>query len=226
MARITIAGGHGQVALLLTDRLAERGDEVVGLIRSLPQSADLRAHGATPAVLDLEKASTEDLAIAITGSDAVVFAAGAGPGSGADRKETVDLGGAVLLRRAAERAGVDRYVMVSAMGTDDPPQGDDVFSVYLRAKARADRDLAASELDWTIVRPGRLTDQPATGRVELGREVPRGEVPRADVAAVLAAVLADENTVGRVIEVVGGDRPVRDALGDLDEATRRKPGDV
>lgn len=224
MARITIAGGHGQVALLLSRLLADRGDEVLGLIRSLSQSADLRAHGATPAVLDLEKASVEDLSIAITGSDAVVFAAGAGPGSGPERKETVDLGAAVLLRQAAERAGVDRYVMLSAMGTDDPPDGDDVFSVYLRAKAAADHDLADSDLAWTIIRPGRLTDEPPTGRVEAGRHVPGGEVPRADVAAVLAAVLGDDDTAGRVIEVVGGERPIEAALSALGNDTLLPPG--
>lgn len=224
MARISIAGGHGQVALLLTELLTDRGDEVVGMIRSVAQSADLRTHGATPAVLDLEKVEVEEVAAAITGSDAVVFAAGAGPGSGAERKETVDYGGAVLLRRAAEQAGVGRYVMVSAMGTDDPPDGDDVFSAYLRAKARADRDLAASDLDWMIVRPGRLTDEPPTGRVTVDRRVPRGEVPRADVAAVLAAVLADQGMSGRVLEVVGGQQPIEAALVGLGEETLRPPG--
>ena len=219
MARITIAGGHGQVALLLTDRLTARDDEVVGLIRDADQSDDLRERGATPVVLDLEDADAGELAEAVAGSDAVVFAAGAGPGSGAARKETVDLGAAVKLRRAAEAAGVDRYVMVSAMGTDDPPAGDDVFSVYLRAKARADRDLAESDLGWTIVRPGRLTDDPPTGRVAVARHVDRGAVPRADVAAVLAAALDDDGTVGRVFEVVSGDTPVEEALADLDTAT-------
>lgn len=225
MARVTIAGGHGQVALLLSRELADRGDEVVGLIRDLAQSADLRDHGATPAVLDLEEATTEELATVITGSDAVVFAAGAGPGSGAARKETVDYGAAVKLVIAAERAGVDRYVMVSAMGTDDPPDDDDVFSVYLRAKARADRRLAESDLAWTIVRPGRLTDEPPTGGVLVGRHVPSGKVPRADVAAVLAACLANEGTAGRVFEVVGGDQPVEDAINSLDDATRPSPAE-
>lgn len=224
MARVTIAGGHGQVALLLSERLAARGDEVVGLIRDLSQSADLRDHGATPAVLDLEEATVEELATVITGSNAVVFAAGAGPGSGAARKETVDYGAAAKLVAAAERAGVDRFVMVSAMGTDEPPVDDDVFSVYLRAKARADRRLADSDLDWTIVRPGRLTDDPPTGNVELGRHVPRGEVPRADVAAVLAASLDDDQTVGRVFEVVSGVAPLGDAFSTLDDATRTPPG--
>lgn len=224
MARITIAGGHGQVALLLSQQLAGRGDEVVGLIRDTAQSADVRAHGATPAVLDLEETTTEDLATAIAGSDAVVFAAGAGSGSGAARKETVDYGAAVKLVAAAERADVDRYLMISAMGTDDPPDDDGVFSAYLRAKARADRRLAASDLDWTIVRPGRLTDDPPTGHVEVGRHVPRGEVPRADVAAVLAASIANDDTVGRVFELVTGAHPIDEALHTLDDATRTPPG--
>ncbi len=219
MARITIAGGHGQIALLLGERLTARGDEVVGLIRKEEQADDLRERGIEPALLDLEAADVDGYAAAIAGSDAVVFAAGAGPGSGAARKETVDFGAAVKLRRAAEQAGVQRYVMVSAMGTDDPPADDDVFSVYLRAKARADADLADSDLAWTIVRPGRLTDDEATGRVAAARHVERGEVPRADVAAVLAASLADEHTIGRVFEVVAGDEPVEDALSTLDDAS-------
>lgn len=223
MTRVTIAGGHGQVALLLSQQLADRGDEVVGLIRDLSQSADLREHGATPAVVDLEEVTTDDLATAIAGSDAVVFAAGAGPGSGAARKETVDYGAAAKLVVAAERAAVDRYVMVSAMGTDDPPDDDDVFSAYLRAKARADRQLADSDLDWTIVRPGRLTDDPPTGHVEVGRHVPRGEVPRTDVAAVLAASIANDDTVGRVFELVSGDQPIDEALRTLEDATRTPP---
>lgn len=219
MARITIAGGHGQIALLLSELLRERGDEVVGLIRDPAQEADLREHGAEPAVLDLETADVEQLASVVRGSDAVVFAAGAGPGSGAARKETVDYGAAVLLRRAVEAVGIRRYVMVSAMGTDDPPPGDDVFSVYLRAKARADRDLAASGLEWTIVRPGRLTDDPPTGTVRAARHVERGAVPRADVAAVLAAVLADPATIGRVFELVTGPDPVSAAVAGLDADT-------
>lgn len=225
MARIVIAGGHGQIALLLSELLHDRGDDPVGIIRSAAQTGDLREHGAESLLLDLEQADVEELAEEIDGCDAVVFAAGAGPGSGAARKETVDYGAAVLLRDAALAAGIDRYVMLSAMGTDDPPQDDDdVFAVYLRAKARADREVAASDLDWTIVRPGGLTDDDGTGKVELGRDVGRGEVPREDVAAVLAAVLGDDDTIGRVIEVVSGDTPVDEAIADLEDATTRPPG--
>jgi uncharacterized protein YbjT (DUF2867 family) len=209
---IAIAGGHGQIARLTTRRLAERGDHIRGLIRDAAQADDLRGDGAEPVVLDLEDATSNDIAAAIDGADAVSFAAGAGPGSGAPRKETVDYGAAVKLIDAARSVGIDRYVMVSAMGTDDPPDGDDVFSVYLRAKSRADGALMASGLRWTIVRPGRLTDEDGTGEVELARHVERGEIPRDDVAAVLVAVLDDPRTIGHVFEVVGGDRPIAEAL--------------
>ncbi|HEX2027875.1 MAG TPA: NAD(P)H-binding protein [Nitriliruptorales bacterium] len=214
---VAIAGGHGQVARRLTRMLAARDDRVLGIIRKSEQAGDLRDVGAEPVLLDLEDVTVEGLAQAIAGAAAVVFAAGAGPGSGAARKETVDYGAAVKLIGAARQVGVDRYVMVSAMGTDDPPQGDEVFAVYLRAKARADEELQASGLRWTIVRPGRLTNDPGTGRVSLARHVDRAAIPREDVAAVLAAVLADDRTVDHVFEVVSGDTPI-------DEAIRRATG--
>ena len=215
--RIVIAGGHGQIARLLARRLTtdDSSTEVVGLIRKPDQSDDLVADGAIPHVLDLEMASRDELTAAVDGADAVVFAAGAGPGSGAGRKETVDFAAAVNLRDAARAADVPRYVMVSAMGTDDPPHDDDVFSVYLRAKARADMAVMESDLAWTIVRPGRLTDDEATGEVSLARHVSRGPIPRADVAAVLAAVLNRPATAGHVFEVVSGDTPIATAIDDL-----------
>lgn len=209
---VAVAGGHGQIALLLSEMLADRGDATRGIIRSADQQEDLRAVGSEPVVLDLEEAEPSELAEAIAGCDAAVFAAGAGPGSGVERKETVDYGAAVKLIASCQEAGVSRYVMISAMGTDDPPAGDDVFSVYLRAKARADQALMSSGLDWTIIRPGRLTDEEGTGGVELARHVDRGEVPRADVAAVVAATLADPRTSGHVFEVVGGGEEIEAAL--------------
>lgn len=210
-----IAGGHGQIALLLTERLSDRGDTVRGLIRDAGQQDDVRAAGGEPAVFDLERDDVDDLVPLLEDADAVVFAAGAGPGSGPERKETVDYGGAVLLVEAAARAGVPRYVIVSSMGAGDPPDDDDVFSVYLRAKARADEAVMASDLDWTVVRPGRLTDDEPVGAVRLDRRVERGEIPRADVAAVLAHVLHDDRTVGHVFEVVGGDTPIDEAIDAL-----------
>jgi uncharacterized protein YbjT (DUF2867 family) len=155
------------------------------------------------------------VADAIAGADAVVFAAGAGPGSGSARKETMDYGGAALLIEAAKAAGVPRYVMISAMGAADPPAGDDTFMVYLRAKARADDELRASGLEWTVVRPGGLTDEPGTGLVRIAERLPRGQVPRADVAAVLLAVLDDEATAGKSFDVISGGDAIADALRSL-----------
>ncbi len=218
---IAIAGAHGQVARHMNRLLAGRGDRVRGLIRKPDQADDLRSDGAEPLVIDLEDRAVDDYVEAIRGADAVVFAAGAGPGSGAPRKETVDYGAAAKLLQAARAAGVRRYVMISALGTDDPPEGDEVFSVYLRAKARADRELMASGLAWTIVRPGRLTDDPATGRVALARHVERGAIPRADVAAVAVATLDRDGTIGRVFEVVGGDTPIAEALSALERQPDR-----
>lgn len=214
--RVVVAGGHGQIALLFGEQ-ASGAHEVVGLIRDPAQTADLEAAGLQPEVIDLEQAPVEEVAAVCEEAGAIVFAAGAGPGSGAERKETVDYGAAVKCLEAAWSTGVRRFLMVSAMGTDDPPTDDSVFSVYLRAKARADTALMDSDLDWTVVRPGRLTDDPGTGRVHLARHVPRGEISRSDVAAVLRGCLEDNRTVGQVFEVVGGDTPISEAIAALGE---------
>jgi uncharacterized protein YbjT (DUF2867 family) len=213
--RVAIAGGHGQIALRLAKLLSQGGDEAVALIRNPDHADDVRQAGADPVVVDLEHASEDEVAQAIAGSDAVVFAAGAGPGSGAPRKETMDYGGAVKLITAAKQAGVGRYVIVSSMGANPDAPGDDVFSVYLRAKGRADDAVRASGLDATVVRPGGLTNDPGTGRVRLGESVPRGQVPRDDVAAVLAAVLDSPNTIGRTVDLIGGDTPVAEAVAGI-----------
>lgn len=211
---VAIAGGHGKIGLLLGKLLVERGDAVFGLIRDLAQEDDLRAVGVEPVICDLE--GDHDVAEAVSGAEAVVFAAGAGPGSGAERKRTMDLGGALKLIDAAKAEGVDRYVMVSAMGAADPPaEGGEVYGEYLRAKAEADRALAASGLAYTIVRPGRLTDAEPTGLVRVGERLERGEIPRADVAAVLAAVLETSSAIGKTFDVVFGERPVAQAVSGL-----------
>jgi uncharacterized protein YbjT (DUF2867 family) len=213
--RVVIAGAHGKIARALGRRLVADGHEAVGLVRDPGHLTDLAADGTHGVVCDLEAAETSEVADHLQGADALVFAAGAGPGSGAARKETVDYGAAVRCLSAAQVADVPRYVMVSSMGTDDPPQDDAVFSIYLRAKARADRAVMDSDRQWTIVRPGRLTDDPATGTVTLARHVGRAEVAREDVAAVLVAVLDTPATIGHVLEVVGGDTPIPDALASL-----------
>ena len=213
--RVVIAGGHGQVALLLEKALADRGDTPVGIVRNPDHVGDVEATGAEAVVLDLESADVSALADVVKGADAVVFAAGGGPNSGAERKETVDKGAAVLLADAAEHAGVRRYLMVSSMGTEKAdPTSDDVFQVYLRAKKAADDDLRGRDLDWTVVRPGRLTDSPGTGRVQVG-VLPRGEIPRADVAAVLAAALDIDATIRTTFDLLAGHQTVEAALAGL-----------
>ncbi|MFH8684562.1 NAD(P)H-binding protein [Streptomyces lydicus] len=213
--RIVIAGGHGQIALRLERLLARRGDEVAGIIRRPEQAGDLLAAGAEPVVCDLESASVEDVARHMEGADAAVFAAGAGPGSGDARKETVDRGAAVLFADAAEATGVRRFLVVSSMGADrEPPEGTDpVFAAYLRAKGAADADVRArAGLDWTILRPGRLVNDPGTGLITLADATGRGAVSRDDVAATLVALLDEPGTVGRTLELIGGDVPVEDAV--------------
>jgi uncharacterized protein YbjT (DUF2867 family) len=216
---VVIAGGHGKIALHLERLLSDRGDTVAGLIRNPDHAADLEANGARALVVDLEHAGVDEVAGHLRGADAVVFAAGAGPGSGAERKDTVDRAAAVLLADAAIVAGVRRYVMVSAMGADEAPEGDGddaVFSAYLRAKAAADRDvLGRRELAATIVRPGLLTDEPATGQVKVAAKTGRGSIARSDVAAVLAAVVDDDGTAGVTFEVIGGETPIAVAVASL-----------
>jgi uncharacterized protein YbjT (DUF2867 family) len=212
---VAIAGGHGKVALNLSGLLTARGDRVRGIIRNPDHAAEVAAAGAEPVLLDLEDTTVARLADAIRGADAVVFSAGAGSGSGAERKWTIDYGGAVALIEAARLASVERYLMVSAMGATNPPDGEDVFSIYLQAKAKADQELMASGLAWTIVRPGGLTDDPPTGLVNLGPEVPRGSVPRSDVAAVLVAALDETRTAGHTFEVTSGDTPIEKAITQL-----------
>lgn len=214
--RVVIAGGHGQIALLLERRLSERGDQPVGIVRNPDHVADLEEQGATAVVLDLERASADELAAELHGADAVVFAAGGGPSSGAARKETVDKGAAILLADAAERAGVRRYLMVSSMGTDRAdPGSDDVFQVYLRAKAAADENLRARDLDWTIVQPGRLTDEPGNGKVSLDPTAEPREIPRADVAHALVAALDEPATIRKQFTLLSGVVPIEEALRDL-----------
>jgi uncharacterized protein YbjT (DUF2867 family) len=224
MMRVVIAGGHGKIALHLERFLATRGDEPVGLIRDPAQADDLRDAGAEPVVIDLEKASADEVAKALTGADAAVFAAGAGPGSGVERKDTVDRAASVLFAQAAEIAGVRRIVQVSAMGLDraDDPSVDEVFRAYLRAKAAAEDDLTERDLDWTVLRPGRLVDDPGTGLVSLGMPVPSGQVSREDVASVLVGILDDDDTIGLTLELTRGPTPIEIAIAQLDPSTRSK----
>ena len=211
---VVVAGGHGKIAMLLHPLLIDRGDSVRALIRNPDHADEVRAAGAEPVYCDLE--AEADISGAVGEANAVVFAAGAGPGSGAERKRTMDRDGAVKLIDAAEANGIARYLIISAMGADSPPEeGGDVFGEYLRAKAEADRAVAASGLDFTILRPGSLTDDPPKGSVALAESVGRGEVPRADVAAVIGACLHADNTIGKTAELVSGDAPIAEAVAAL-----------
>jgi nucleoside-diphosphate-sugar epimerase len=216
--RIVVAGAHGKIARRLGRLLSGRGDTVVGIVRNPAHEADLVADGVQPVVLDLESATVDDVSAVVAHADAVVFAAGAGPGSGAARKDTVDRAAAVLLADAAEWAGVGRYLLVSSIGVERvaggaTPEGvDEVFVAYLRAKLAAEENLLArSGLAVTVLRPGSLSDAPGTGRVTLAPSVERGAVPRDDVAAVLVALL-DQPRDGAVLELVGGPTPIAEAV--------------
>jgi nucleoside-diphosphate-sugar epimerase len=211
--KVAIAGGHGKIALALTRRLAERGDAVTSLIRNPAHADEVRAAGATPAVCDLEHASVAELTPALEGADAAVFAAGAGPGSGAERKLTMDRDGAIKFLAAANAAAVQRFVIVSSVGAENPPGGDDVFSVYLRAKAEADAAVMQSDREWTVVRPGPLSDDAGTGQVRISTDPFRGRVAREDVAGVLDAILRGSRAAtGKVLYVGGGEDAIEDAL--------------
>lgn len=214
MSRIAVVGGHGKIARLLHPMLLGAGHEPVALVRSAEHAAELEAGGVTTRHLDIEAADVADFASAFESCDAVVFSAGGGPDGNADRKRTVDLGGSLLSIEAATTLGIRRFVQVSAIDVDEPvPEGtSEVWRAYVEAKRDADAALRDSGLDWTILRPGRLTDDPGTGRVALGPDVARAEVPRADVAEVIAAVLDVEGTAGHQWNLVSGELRVADAI--------------
>jgi uncharacterized protein YbjT (DUF2867 family) len=208
---VVIAGGHGKIALRLTRLLSEHGDRVRSLIRNPDHTGDVEAAGGEPVICDME--AEDDLSTFVAGADAIVFAAGAGPGSGPERKRTVDYGAAVKLIDAAHKTGITRYVIVSSIGAHDPSSGGEQMRAYLQAKHDADVALTESGLAYTIVRPGSLNDDPGTGRITATTDMSvRGPIPRDDVAAVLATCLADNATVGKTFVVVSGETPIEEAL--------------
>ncbi|WP_037308839.1 NAD(P)H-binding protein [Amycolatopsis orientalis] len=215
--RVVIAGGHGQIALKLEKLLAARGDQAVGIVRNPDHVADLEAAGAEAVVLDLEKSDVDAVAKVLDGADAAIFAAGAGPGSGTARKDTVDRAAAELFAAAAEQAGTRRHIQVGSMGADKWETADvpDDFRIYLKAKKAAEDDLRARDLDWTILRPGQLTNDEGTGKVLIAEATGRGPIPRQDVAAILVALLDNPSTAGRVLEAISGDTAIDQAVSAL-----------
>jgi uncharacterized protein YbjT (DUF2867 family) len=214
MSRIAIVGGHGKIARLLTPLLVDAGHLPVSLVRNPDHAAELEGLGAEVVLLDIEASDSDAFAAAFSGADAVVFAAGGGADGNVERKKTVDLGGSVKSIAGARKAGVTRFVQISAIGVDDPLPDDtaEVWAAYVEAKRDADQALRDSDLDWTIIRPGALTDEPGTGEISLAEKLDRGEIPRADVAALLAAVLDEPATIGRQWEAVGGTTPITEAI--------------
>jgi uncharacterized protein YbjT (DUF2867 family) len=210
---VVIVGGHGKIALRLEKLLAERGDSPRGIIRKTEQAKDLEDIGAEPIVLDIE--NVDDISDALAGSDAVVFAAGAGPGSGPARKRTVDYGGAVKLADGAKSQGIRRYVMVSAISSNRPETWSDRMRPYQEAKAEADKYLVESGLDYTILRPGGLTDDPGTGKVQLGERLDYGQVSRDDVAGVIAECLVADNAIGKAFDLLNDGTPIAEAVRSL-----------
>ncbi len=220
---IIVAGAHGQVAMHLNAILTNHRHRVRGMIRNPAQSEDLRMAGVEPVVFDLEE--DDDAAAVIEGADAVIFCAGAGPGSGADRKWTVDRDGAIKLMDAARTKQVERYVMLSAMGVEEPQVSDnEVYQAYREAKAQADQALRVSGLAYTIIRPGALTDDEPTGRIAMAKSLDSGSIPRADVAAVLAYAVEYPETVGLEVEVTSGEQLVEDAFRNALEGGGRSTG--
>ncbi|WP_309130955.1 SDR family oxidoreductase [Brevibacterium sp.] len=213
--RIAIVGGHGQIALKATEQLISAGHEVTSIIRRPEQVNEIEALGAQAQICDIATASAAELAAAVAGSDALVFAAGAGPGSTIEAKRSIDLGGSLKSIDACLEIGVRRFVQISFIGVTEPvPEGTDpVFAAYWDAKREADEALISSGLDYTIVKPGRLTDEPATGTGEVGTGSPRGaSTSRANVADFIRVVLDEPRTIGMSIDVWDGDTPLRDAL--------------
>ena len=216
MTRVAIVGAHGKVAQQLMRILYDRGDEFVGVVRNDEHGEDVFRLGGEGALLDIEAASAEQLAIPFTGCDVVVFSAGAGPGSGVERKRTVDYAGSVKSVQAAIIAGVRRFIQVSAWGVDNPvaEDADEQWAAYVAAKRDADAVLRQSGLDWTILRPGALTYDEGTGRVRLGPTVPRGSIARADVAALITACMDEPHSIGKQWEVIAGETPIAEAVRD------------
>ncbi len=214
MSRIAIVGGHGKIARLLIPQLVDAGHQPVALVRNPDYTAELEELGAEVRLLDIEQDTVDAFAAAFDGADAIVFAAGGGADGNIERKKTVDLGGSVKSIAAATSAGIRRLVQVSAMGVDNPVGNDaeDTWVAYVDAKRDADEALRDSTLDWTIVRPGALTDDDPTGQVELAETVERGSIPRADVAALIVTALDTPSTIGKQWEVVSGPTPIDEAV--------------
>jgi nucleoside-diphosphate-sugar epimerase len=230
-ARYVLLGGHGKVSLHIT-RIATQPPynwQIDSIHRSQSHDQDIRNVGGNPIILDLEKSSTADLTERFRGADGIVWCAGAGGKGGKERTWAVDYESAIKAYNAAEKAGVRRFVMVSAIDVrnpDAPPPEwytkEDIATSewiwkaipeYLKAKLAAEEDLykRAGKLDWTVIRPSHLTDESGTGKVALGK-APLGQIPREDVARVVVAAVQENGTIGKALDLSGGDTPIERAI--------------
>ncbi|PJE49461.1 SDR family oxidoreductase [Pediococcus damnosus] len=210
--KVFVIGAHGQIGKLLVAQLLARGDEVVAGIRDSKQSAFFEDQGAETQLYDLNE-QPEELAKSLTNVDAVVFSAGSGGKTGDDQTLLIDLDGAVKSMEATEKAGIKRFVLVSAMNAEDRTRWTAIKPYYV-AKHYADLYLKdETSLDYTIVKPGALTNDAGKGGVVIDQQT--GKIAREDVAEVLISVLRNPNTIKKEFAVSTGETPINEAVSQL-----------
>ncbi len=209
--KVLVAGANGTTGRLLIQYLKEDGHEPYGMVRKEEQKATIEELGGTPVLADL----TKDVGHAVKGMDAVMFAAGSGSSTGSEQTTAVDRDGAINLIKATENLGIKKFVMLSAISADDPSQGSGPMEHYLRMKLEADEYLEGTELDYTIVRPGGLTNEDSTSKIKVGKKVERDSITRADVAKTMIAALEEANAYHKTFEMVQGETQIEDALKNL-----------
>ncbi|WP_181347605.1 SDR family oxidoreductase [Thalassobacillus sp. CUG 92003] len=208
---VLVAGANGKTGRLIVQNLEAAGHTAHAMVRKEEQKSEMEMMGANPILADLEG----DVGQAVKGKDAIIFAAGSGSSTGSDKTKSVDRDGAINLMQATENFGIKKFVMLSAMAADNPERGPEELKFYLQMKGEADEYLRGTELDYTIVRPGALTDEEPTDNIQVGKEVERGSVPRADVAKTMIQCLEEQSVFHKTFEMVSGDTPIEEALRSL-----------
>lgn len=211
---VLVVGANGNTGKQIVNLLLENDHEVRAMVRAPEQAEEFSKMGAKPVIADLE----QDVNFAVEGCDAVIFAAGSGPDTGEEKTLSVDRDGAIKLIKACEQNAVNRFVMLSSIGADNPEEGPSKLQTYLKAKADADEKLKKSNLNYTIIRPGRLSDNEMTGKISADKKLDKkeGEISRADVASTIVASLLNENTYRKTFEILSGEQSIGVALATLD----------
>jgi len=212
LMKVCVVGANGQIGKQVVELLKESSEHTpIAMVRKQEQEAHFDNLGVENVLASIAD-SVDKIAEAISGSDAIVFTAGSGGHTGPDQTLLIDLDGAVKTVEAAEKAGVNRFVMVSALGANQREKWNEAIRPYYVAKHYADRILEQSDLTYTIVRPGGLLNEEGTGKISIGENLTRNTIPRADVAKVIVASLSEENTYYQSFDLVSGDIPIEDAL--------------